>query len=168
VLIFWNQPITGLANPGLRHGPLACAAPGNTAAFQNRIYYGNKNRQNDYDDGWSNVLSAYYNFYISLGILPSSHSSSLFSLDLPTVMAQPQSISSDTCCKCNIVPDETSNTSTHGTQLHWWAENPHREGAEKATNTLYTDEKLNIVRISTAKSNKQKHTVGCMSFNYIQ
>jgi hypothetical protein len=49
--IFYNELITELANPRLRHRPLACTASDNTVAFQNNDYYGNKIRQNDYYDG---------------------------------------------------------------------------------------------------------------------
>jgi hypothetical protein len=112
-------------------------------------------------------LGDYNNIYISFGICPSFHSSSPFSLDLPEVMDQPQSILSGTHSEYNIAPDEISNTSTNDTQLQRLAQNPHQKAADMATINMYNDEKLTILGKSTAKTKKRKYAVGCMLFNHI-
>jgi hypothetical protein len=83
-------------------------------------------------------------------------------------MAQPQSILSGTRSVTDIAPNETLNTPTQDTQLQQRAQNPHREAADMATKNMHNDEKLRIVRKSTAKTNKQKHAVGCKLLNHIE
>jgi hypothetical protein len=82
-------------------------------------------------------------------------------------MAQPQLIPSGTRSIIDIAPDETLNTPTQDTQLQQRAQNPHWEAADMATKAMYNDEKMRIVRKSTAKTNKQKHAVGCKLLNHI-
>jgi hypothetical protein len=139
--------------------------PDNPVAFQHQNYEENKIRQNEYDDGGSNVLIDYNYFYISFGILPFSHSSSLFSLYLPTVMAPPESIPSGTRSKYNIASDKSPNSPTQDTQLPLHAQNPHREATDMATNIMHNVEQWRIVHKYTAQTHNEKHAVGYMLFN---
>jgi hypothetical protein len=83
-------------------------------------------------------------------------------------MAQPPSIPSGTCSATDIAPYEILNTPMQDTQLQRRVHSPHQEAADMVTKNMHYDEKLRIVRKSTAKTNMQKHAVGCMLLNHIK